>query len=557
MRSAWFARGDDWTFEPPWRTSVRDDRRCEIRRRAPEPWAHRLFAGVPRRDSRGDAIVNLEPSPVGGLDDRTLVLGPGDGPFFSRNFIRLFFAVYLVLGLGLIALTPPFQSPDAFGHFDRAVGLAQGKIDNTIVRGVPGESFTVGLFEMETVFSKMSEAPTTTANRFEYAYGWQRTWDMPLYFTNFVYGGNYPFLYVPQTLGVVVGRIVSNHLLVAYYLAVIFNLLAFIGLTKWAFARLPQRIALPVGIFLLLPMVNSLAISVNPDCLLLALSVVFATALYCNCRESRGEEAPPPFGRRRTTRARDGHARIGSYYQIGFASLLFMAIEKPPLLLLGLLLPLADLHSSVRRYVRRTLVFLLSTGAVYELWVTVGAGPKGKSVAAAGVAPMRQLELVLTNPHLDVTVLVDSGRTYGLLYWKEFIAGIGWLDTWFPSWFYILVTIVLALAFSNVVLAGRRDTLQTLWSTFAIALVAGGLVVAFYLVDTPYSSTLITGLQGRYFLPLVPALLVVVSPQPTRRLRFPRINAVVEEYASFALIGLQLWIFTSFALTLLRRYWGW
>jgi len=245
------------------------------------------------------------------------------------------------------------------------------------------------------------------------------------------------------------------------------------------------------------------------------------------------------------------------HYQIGFASLLFMALEKPPFLLLGLLLPLADLHTNLRRYIRRTLVFMVSTGAVYELWATFGAGPKGKSVALPGVAPMRQLKLVLTNPHLDVNVFVQSGRTFGLLYWKEFIAGIGWLDTWFPSWFYILVSIALLTAFLNSVVAGRRDTVRTLWSLFVITLVAGVLVATLYLVDTSYASTLITGLQGRYFLPLVPALIVVLSLEPTRSLRFRPIGAVAEEYASLALIGLQLWIFTSFALTLLRRYWGW
>ena len=465
--------------------------------------------------------------------------------------------MYLVLGLGLIALTPPFQNPDAFGHFDRAVGLSQGKIDNTVVRGIAGEPFTVGLFEMETVFSKMTEAPTTTANKFEYTYGWQRTWDMPLYFTHFVYGGNYPFLYVPQTLGVLVGRLASGHLLVAYYLAVIFNLLAFIGLTKWAFARLPQRIALGLGIFLLLPMVNSLAISVNPDCLLLALSAVFAAAIYCDYGESRHRVTPSPFFLGAAARARHRNVRTNAYYRIGFASLLFMAVEKPPLLLLGLLLPLADLHSNLRRYVRRTLVFMFSTGGVYVLWATFGAGPKGKHVSHTGVMPLRQFELVLTNPHLDLTVLVRSGRTYGLLYWKEFIAGIGWLDTWFPSWFYILVTVAIALALSNLVLAGRRDTLRTLWSLVAIALAAGAVAVALYVVDTSYASTLITGLQGRYFLPLVPSLLVVLSLEPARSVRFRPLDAVLQEYASFALIGLQLWIFTSFALTLLRRYWGW
>jgi uncharacterized membrane protein len=465
--------------------------------------------------------------------------------------------MYLVLGLGLIALTPPFQSPDAFGHFDRAIGLSEGKIDNTVVHGVPGDPFTIGLIEMETMFSTLPWGKRVTANKFDYTYSWQKTWNMPSYFTNFEYGGNYPLLYVPQTLGVVVGRMVSNHLLVAYYLAEIFNLLAFVGLTRWAFARFPKRIALPMGIFLILPTVNSLAISVNPDNLLLALSVVFAAAVYCSNCEVHDRESPPPLVLGRASRAAHGRARPNLYYQIGFVSLLLMALEKPPFLLLGLLLPLADLHSNLRRYIRRAVVFMVSAGVVYELWAKFGAGSQGKPVPQPWIMPLHQLKLVLTNPAHDVNVLVQTWQHYGLWYVKEFVAGISWLDTWFPKWFYILVYFVLLLAVLYSVVAGRREKLRTLWSLFVVALAAGALITTFYLLDTSYASNVITGFQGRYLLPLLPVLLVVLSPEPTRWPRFRPIGALVQEYASFALIGLQLWIFTSFVLTLLRRYWGW
>jgi uncharacterized membrane protein len=469
----------------------------------------------------------------------------------------VFFAVYFVLGLGLIGLTPPFQSPDAFAHFDRAFGIAQGKIMTTTSGGTPGNVFPVGVYQMEVVFSGMAAGPAARVSKSEFVYGWRQTWDSPKYFTAYETGGNAPFLYIPQVLGIEIGRILSAHLLVGYYLAEIMNLLAFSVLTRWAMAQFPKRLAFPLGVFLLLPMVNSLAISVNPDCLLLALSTVFAASCYNRYRVVRR----PSAGLALTPSKRSAVVRPWNFWsnssdRIGYLSLLFMVIEKPPMVLLGLLLAIADLSLNIRRYVLRAIVITGSAAAAYEVWAKFLTGPPGKASPLIGVAPARQLVLVLTNPVKDFDVVTQTLRVNGLLYSKEFIAGIGWLDTWFASWFYQGVGAIFILAVVSAISLRRRQAVRTVWSLLVLALTAFALMFTFYLVDTPYSSSTITGFQGRYLLPLLPSMLVVLGWQsdpisPRTRLA----SNVVQGYAATALVGLQLWIYTDFVITVLHRYW--
>jgi uncharacterized membrane protein len=469
----------------------------------------------------------------------------------------VFFCLYFVLGLGLIGLTPPFQSPDAFAHFDRAFGIAQGKITTTTSGGTPGNVFPVGVYQMEVVFSGMAAGPAARVAKSEFVYGWHQTWDSPKYFTAYSTGGNAPFLYAPQVLGIEIGRILSGHLLVGYYLAEIMNLLAFIVLTRWAMAQFPKRLAFPLGIFLLLPMVNSLAISVNPDCLLLALSAVFAASCYN--RYSAAREQSPGLGSAPSKRA----AAVRPWYiwsnpsdRIGYLSLIFMTIEKPPLVILGLLLPIADLSSNIRRYVLRVIVVTGSATAAYEVWERFLTGSRGRTVPLIGVAPARQLKLVLTNPVKDFNVVAQTLHVDGLLYWKGFIAGIGWLDTWFPSWFYQGLSVVFVLAVVNAISLRRRQVVRTVWSLLVLALAALALMFTFYLVDTPYSNPTITGFQGRYLLPLLPSLLVVLGWQSdSMSPRFRLTSNAVQQYAAIALVGLQLWIYTDFVITVLHRYW--
>ena len=474
---------------------------------------------------------------------------------FPRQFVLAFLALYLVAGLGLMGVTPPFQSPDAFAHFDRSVQLAQGQLTSTASAGSPGDALPVGVYQTEVVFSAMAEAPAVHLAWSEFVYGWRQTWSSPKYFTTFTTGGNIPFLYLPQTLGVEIGRVAGGHILVSYYAAEFMNFLAFVVLTGWAMLQFPRRLAFPFAVFLLLPMVTSLAISVNPDCLLIALSSVFAAAWYRRLREVDDARAAVDDGETprwwKIWSDRNG--------LIAYAALFAMAMEKPPLLLLGLLLPLADVKVSLRRYALRSVVVTASIALAYELWARVAAVPHVVTHHAAGIAPLHQLGLLVSNPVKGFDVLTTSLEQSGVLYAKEFVAGIGWLDTWFPSWFYRGAGLVVVIALVSAVSVTRRGAARTYSSLAVLALTAAGLLFTFYLVDTPYFNPTVIGFQGRYLLPLVPSLLVALgwrtpTPTATRSLEQP-LGLLVRDYGAIALVGLQAWIFTAYVLTVLNRYW--
>ena len=479
----------------------------------------------------------------------------GDVEFFPRRFVLAFFALYVVLGVGLMGVTPPFQSPDAFAHFDRSVQLAQGHLISTASAGSPGDVFPVGVYQTEVVFSGMAEAPAVRLAWSEFVYGWRQTWDSPKYFTTFTTGGNIPFLYLPQTLGVEIGRVAGGHILVSYYAAELMNFLAFVVLTGWAMLQFPRRLAFPFGVFLLLPMVTSLAISVNPDCLLIAFSSVFAAAWYRRHREVDQARGASDDGEM----PRWWNIWSNRNELIGYAALFFMAMEKPPLLLLGLLLPLADRTLNLRRFVLRSAAATASVALAYVLWARVAAVPHVVSHRAAGIAPLHQLGLLVSNPVKGFDVLTTTLQQSGLLYTKEFLAGIGWLDTWFPSWFYRGVGAIVVIAAMSAVTVARRGAVRTYAALAVLALTAGGLLFTFYLVDTPYFNPTVIGFQGRYLLPLVPSLLVALgwrTPTPTHTLSLRQpLGLLVRDYGAITLVGLQAWIFTAYVVTVLHRYW--
>ncbi len=197
-----------------------------------------------------------------------------------------------------------------------------------------------------------------------------------------------------------------------------------------------------------------------------------------------------------------------------------------------------------------------SVGAAYEVWATLLTGARGAPTRIAGVMPGRQFALVLTHPLKDVAVISHTLHVEGVLFAKEFLAGIGWLDTWFPSWFYQGVGGLLLLAVLRTISLRRRYLVRTAWSLLVMVLATIALMFTFYLVDTPYSGVVITGFQGRYLLPLLPSLLVVLGWQSgSTPMRERGIAKVVEEYTAIGLVGLQLMIYAAFVMTLLKRYW--
>ncbi len=481
--------------------------------------------------------------------------GPGSGDNLelerlSPRFLRVFFSVYFVIGLGLIALFPPFQSPDAFEHFDRAVGISQGQFVTSTIKGVSGSRLPVDVLDSEIPFSQIPFDPIQRVTRTEFRYGFAQLWNTPQTFTKYPTGAYLPFLYLPQTIGVWLGKLVSQRILVGYYLAELMNFVAFVALAKWSMSQLPKRIAASLGVLLIFPSVGALAVSVNPDALFIALSMVFAASCFNSFVDSgRGSEPRGEVGSRLRPRP-----HLSTRYGFAYISLFFMVIEKPPYLVLALLLPIAELYSNLRSYILKILGFGATSALVYALWAKFGAQGKGGPAIPGVISPVRQFLFVLHYPWNFMHVLFRTFRFGALPYGMQFLAGIGWLDGFFPRWFYLLLT---AIFLTAVFLAYRRREKvgRMLWLLAALFATFFAIILSFYLVYSPYTWPAIDGFQGRYLIPLIPPLLVILGLETSRAPRLPAVRDTIMSYADVALISLQLLVAAEFAVTLLNRYW--
>ena len=483
-----------------------------------------------------------------------------DSEKFPSSFLRVFFAVYFVLGLGLIALFPPFQSADAFAHFDRAVGISTGQIVTSTVKGFSGSELPASVFQAEVPFTKIPFNPAQRVDQAEFDTGYAQLWKSPPSFTAYSTGAYLPFLYAPQVLGVWIGKLVSNHVLVSSYLAELMNLLAFVALTMWALSQFPKRIALALGAILLLPTVSSLATSVNPDAMFIALSFVFAASVYNRYRDFREQESVvvSPRHSRRTRGAflLPSTGRLSTRYHFAYVSLFFMVIEKPPYIVLALLLPIADFYSDLRRYVTKVAIFVAASLAVYGVWTIFGAHGSGGPSVGFKPSPLRQIEYVTTHPFFYVKVVFETFRWGGWAYIQEFLAGIGWLDVRFPNWLYEGISLIVVVLIMSGALRRRDSRWRFLSSLFVLFLAFQAIFLSFYIFYCPYQWPLIDGFQGRYAIPLVPILIVLFGLDRRRAPRLRAISDAVVGQSDLILVSLELLVACEFFMTLLSRYWN-
>jgi len=464
------------------------------------------------------------------------------------------------MGLGLIALFPPFQSADAFAHFDRAVGISTGQIITSTVKNYSGSNLPASVLQAEVPFSKIPFNSVQRVDRAEFKVGFAQLWKSPASFTAYSTGAYLPFLYAPQVVGVWIGKMVSNHVLVSSYLAELMDLIAFVSLTMWALAQFPKRIALPLGAILLLPTVSSLATSVNPDALFIALSFVFAASCYNryqDFRDGRTSRMPPRHSR--TTRnalLRRSVGHVSTRYHFAYISLFFMVVEKPPYIVLALLLPIADFYSDIRRYVAKVSLFVATSLLVYGVWTLFGAHGQGGPTVGFPPSPVRQGEYLLTHPFAFVKVLFETFRWGGWAYIQEYLAGIGWLDVRFPNWFYEGLTLTIFVLFASTAVR-RRDNRWRFLGTLLVPLMAAmAILLSFYIFYSPYQWPLIDGFQGRYLIPLVPIFIVLIGMDRERSSRLRIIADTAVNNADVILVSLEILIACEFFMMLLTRYWN-
>ncbi|MHC4555045.1 MAG: DUF2142 domain-containing protein [Planctomycetota bacterium] len=137
--------------------------------------------------------------------------------------------------------------------------------------------------------------------------------------------------------------------------------------------------------------------------------------------------------------------------------------------------------------------------------------------------------------------------------WNEcsfaWIGVLGFLDTWLPKWIYWSYPFVLILAaLLDKGRANRLGWLQKIWIVCIVIQVYLLIDLSLYLIWTPPGADTIHGVQGRYFLPLVmPVLLILYN----HGLKLPELP-----FTKLAATGYSIAVLMATCLSVYARYYA-
>jgi uncharacterized membrane protein len=405
----------------------------------------------------------------------------------------IYVVVALCWGVALVVLIPPFQNNDEPEHFFTSWALAEGQAhpgSDSLV-DLPANVGTLNADLRSTQVTQGAEAYDVdiTVEALDDEVSTRRMRQ----FTST--GGYTPIGYLPQAVGVDVVRVLGGSPLLGLYAARLAVLLTSVAITFIALRLTPYGAAV-LALAALLPMSVSLAASTNPGAFVNAGALLFLVLVLRLADRGR-------------VRRRDAVVLMT-------LALVFLTLKPgyAPLAALVFLLP-PRLFVERRRYWITIATCVL--GALAVSAASVGIAPDvstAKQIARGapeGLDPGGQVHFVLAHPWAFVKVLYGTLGESGLTWLRETVGVLG-------RGAVVLSVVVTPAALVGASLLTMRGTDERVslrpWQRLLLAgvglLVSGVVVAALYVGWSPLASPLVLGVQGRYFLPVVPCFLIAV-----------------------------------------------
>ena len=450
----------------------------------------------------------------------------------ERNTQYFCFLVGLLCAIPFVFLTPPFQVPDEPQHFFRAYQISEGQFHAAVENHAAGGVLPSSLIELS---SKFLGSRAIHADRALVKQSWQdfsAGFNFPLdpekrEFIDFSGAASYsPLVYFPQSTAILIGRLAGARPLTLVYMGRLANAMVAILFISFAvhFSPLSKPGFMASA---LLPMSLYLVASLSPDAFVIS-SVFLYTSIAFKAYV----------------------AKMWTTFDVIVAMLcavVFCSVKAvyAPLLFIAFPAIIGSRDKKMQVAVQCLLVILpicitaIWLHAVSDLIVPVR---HGTNVAA-------QLHHVITNPAWFAKAMV-----YGFMkndyYFFTLIGMLGWLNLKLSIAGYVIPLIAFLISiFSDEKIKSSPLNVAPVWW---LALAGAGMtlvMLALYLYWTPVGAYVVEGVQGRYFIPLLP-LVAAGLAQMAPRVRF----SVGQALVWVGLLGLAESLLTYG--TLLHAYWG-
>lgn len=442
-----------------------------------------------------------------------------------RPLLRVWFGLNIAFGLALVYWIPPGQSPDEPNHFFRAYSISEGRWWLS-----PTEDWRLG--------DSLPESLSAVLGSFQYlkndyqarmdANIWRKADALPLapakrVFTDFANTAIYaPTAYLPQALGIWLARQTGAGPLRLLYAARLGNLIVWLILLGLSLRMLPGK-SFAWMMAASFPAVSALAASANADMLTNGLCFWLLAWFWKN---------------------------RGSWNSPVVIALLIVGIQKLVTLPFAWLLAAQGAEHVWRRLLWPVLITL---GALAFTWTAqhtfipydrYHADYRDAQTLNEGVDPAGQLHYIRKYPIRFAAICIKSWVQAAPSIAAHLTGKFGWEKNYLPSWSIALLWIgwLGLLVMESGPPVSKRRALVYLVIIIAYCCLFS---VTMYALWHPVGSPVLGNLQGRYFFPLLP--LVVMFSAALRLYR----GKWAGRWAVLAFSG---WIIGQLAL--LEAIWG-
>ncbi len=460
---------------------------------------------------------------------------------------KFFIYCALIFGILLVTIIPPFQSPDEDSHFKRAYVISKGHLFPTSQNGVVG-------YEIPTDMSNyISEKLKYIGNRDQkYTYSEEILDDkLPkdysdVAFQNFSTAEVTPIAYVAPASGIIFVKIMTKligmdniSVVTMLHFARFFSLLLYVFLVYLAIKTTPilKKTFCVVG---LLPMSLALATAISYDSVLIAISLLSTALIFKLIFD-------------------DSIKTISYKYLIVFGIIAFILLSIKTvyitLLMPLIFIPKEKYDGSIKKLLKYFGIILLIALVLYVInKLPLMHLERNVIVNNSG----EQLKYVMNHPITYLKTWLKTMIGNRSFYFSGMIGTFGLIDTYLPTIYIIIYSIgLLAIVLSDLSICEvkfnwKYKCISILGSIATIFAIFTGMYILWTSMELGVGVETITGVQGRYFIPLIPLAMILLAN--TILSKNEKIKIIMKKILdnSYLIAGVMLSIST---ITIFLRYW--
>lgn len=412
--------------------------------------------------------------------------------YYHKNITpeKLFWMIIPIICIMFLILMPVFKNHDEGFHWFRILDIAQGNLLTEVIENKPVATFTDSTFEITTKEPENINYKYIIDSIKEGLKDEDEVKYVELSTTS-IYN---PIQYLPQTLGVVFMKILTGNPMLMAYAARLLNMIMAIGILYLALKKMPfGKIGLIVS--MCFPIAIEGFTSMSPDAMTISVAYLFIAYIF-NIVFDKDEN--------RKVNKKDTIILLILSVILALCKIVYLPI-------VGLMILLTKNNFKTKRiHLITVLGIMIIAICANLLWLNTANmylgmykdGNSNSQIATIFQAPILYIERVMFTLNYSIDDYI----------YPLFGSELGWNE--FAQMYYILPVIIGVLfVFVNIAddtLKIKMKKYQNIIIALIVLAIVGLIFTSLYIQWNNNENVIIAGIQGRYFIPIIPLLMLLI-----------------------------------------------